>query len=143
MLNIVATPTSMRFKGTGTGNYTTSSPTFTPVDSTNLKYVLIIPIGWKLIINASGQVGNNTGTPVAGAAVAIFDGSTVLHAIGATSVSPGITTPFALTSIVTGDGLSHTIELQFATGNIADACVISNVSGNLVPVMTCFLTPSN
>jgi len=137
------TPTSTLLKGTGSANYTTTSTSFTAVDATNLKYVVTIPLGWKLLINAAGVVGNNTGTPTAGAKVGIADGSTIHTQVEATGVAAGATNPFALTWIITGDGNSHTIELQFATGNAADACVISNVGSGLVPNMTFFLTPSN
>jgi hypothetical protein len=48
--------------------------------------------------------------------------------------------------VITGDGLSHTIQLQYLTSNALDSVTIQNNNtgtNSNIPVMITTLTPSN
>lgn len=128
-------------KGSGAGNYTSTSLTYAQVDATNLLLAVTIPTGWKLGIVATGEIGSNTA--VVAVSVALADGGAVLQEMTTTGVGIGTTNPFTLAWVVAGDGLSHSIDLRYKTSNGADAVVISNPSATLVPSMIFTLMPSN
>jgi hypothetical protein len=129
-------------KGTNAGNYSSGSTTFTSVDGTNLSYTATIPMGWKLLVDVAGNLGQNTAVVANGVSVALFDGSTQLCSVSNTTQAPGDANPFAMTWAITGDGASHTITLKYLTANAADAVLIYN-SSSIFPVMRFLLTPSN
>lgn len=138
-------PTATLKTGTGGGNYTTSSTTYVRVDSTNLAFTVTVPTGWKLVISASGACF--TATAVAQMAIALADGSAdntgILIEVLAVSPVTSAATAWAINYILTGDGASHTINLQFKTSAGADAATIQNNTSTVKPVISFLLTPSN
>lgn len=140
-------PTVTLKTGTGGGNYTTASTTFVRVDSTNLAFTVTIPNGWKLLISASGVLSIATATN--GVNVALADGSAdntgiIIQTLAQPNTAGAATfIPFSLNWVVNGDGASHTINLQFSTGNAADSAIMVNNTSTLKPMMTFLLTPSN
>jgi hypothetical protein len=134
-------PTLTLKKGSGAGNYTSTSLTAVQVDGTNLTYTVTIPTGWKLSVQASGTVGSNTASVTV--AVSITDGGTKLQEITALGPTAAGLIPFSLSSVITGDGASHTIDLRFFTTNASDAVAILNASSTQIPTMTFNLSPSN
>lgn len=135
-------PTVTLKKGTGGGNYSTSSTSYVQVDGTNLTLTVTIPSGWKLMIHASGVMTVNTALTNIGAAIA--DGGTVVvEQIISVPTAANTDSAFALNWIINGDGASHSVDLRFKTTNGADAAVIQNSTATQLPVMTFLLTPSN
>jgi hypothetical protein len=128
-------------KGTGAGNYTSSSTSYVAVDGTNLALTVTIPTGWKLMINASGTA--SVSTAIASLGFALADGGNVVCEQFVVPQGTGLGTAFALNWIITGDGASHTVDLRYKTGAGADAVNISNNSSTLLPTMTFTLMPSN
>jgi len=134
-------PTLTLKKGTGAGNYTSTSLTAVQVDGTNLALTVTIPTGWKLSVQASGSIGSNTAAVTV--AVSITDGGTKLQEVSALGPVAAGLIPFSLSTIITGDGASHTIDLRFFTTNAADAVAILNASSTQLPTMVFNLSPSN
>jgi hypothetical protein len=134
-------PTLTLKKGSGAGNYTSTSLTAVQVDGTNLAFTVTIPIGWKLSVQASGSIGSNTASVTV--AVSITDGGTKLQEVTALGPTAAGLIPFSISSIITGDGASHTIDLRFFTTNASDAVAILNASSNQLPTMVFNLSPSN
>jgi hypothetical protein len=133
-------PTITLKKGSGSGNYTSSSTSYVDVDATNLAYTATIPTGWKLAVAASGSITSNAGQ--VNVLVSIFDSSTLLE----TSILPpaaGGLASFALSWVINGDGSTHTIKLQDKTSNGANSVLIANNSATLTPTMVFILSPSN
>lgn len=137
-------------KGTGSGNYTTASTTFAVVDSTNLCFTVTIPTGWKLGVQAS--VALATATAAVTANVALTDNaacSTANAGILQDSGPIGPATAAAsfesvnLSWVITGDGSSHNVALQYKTSNAADSATIGNSSATILPTMVFTLMPSN
>jgi hypothetical protein len=144
----VATPTTTLKTGSGGGNYTSASTTYVVVDSTNLCYTATIPIGWKLGVQASGNIG--TSTAVVAASFALTNtancataNSGILVEGQAFSNAAGNTEPFSINTVIAGDGAVHNVALQFKTANGADSALILNSSGTLTPSMTFTLMSSN
>jgi hypothetical protein len=133
------------FKGTAAGDYSSASTTYAAVDGTNLSQTITIPLGWKLVVEACGNISSLTAA--AGVNVALLDGSTVLQAEKSiVPIAVGDWTPFSLKWVITGDGLSHTIQLQYLTSNALDSVTIQNNNtgtNSNIPVMITTLTPSN
>lgn len=139
-------PTVTLKKGTGAGNYTTTSTTFAAVDGTNLTYTVTIPTGWKLMVQANGT--STTQTAAVNDTIGLNDGAcggaTVnLQASTIIPSGPNAMEAWALGWVITGDGASHTVNLCYLTSNAADAATIANSSASLTPTMTFLLTPSN
>ena len=135
-------------KGTGAGNYTTASTTYAVVDSTNLCFTVLIPSGWKLQVVASGDI--TTATSAVTASVAITDNAACGTAnsgilVEATNLSPSASNPnaFSLGWVITGDGATHNVALQYKTSVGADVATITNSSSTLLPTMIFTLMPSN
>lgn len=126
--------------GTGAGNYTSSSASYVDVDGTNLAYTVTIPTGSKLLVRASGTVFSSTAAQFM--FVSLFDGATLVER---EIFPPGVNDhqTFALDWIITGDGASHTVKLQYKTANTADAINMANSPGTMVPTMTFLMMPSN
>ena len=123
-------------KGSGLGAYTTTSITYVELDATNLAYTVTIPSGYKLHVVATGY-SSNSGAAVD--SIALKDGSTLLCE---NSNGTGTDfTPFALNTIITGDGASHTIALYAKTN--AGTLSVANGSSTACPFMTFVLSPSN
>lgn len=137
-------PTFTLKKGSGSGNYLSASTSYVDVDATNLAYTVVIPLGWKLAIFASGDV--SASTSVVFVSVCLFDtaSSAVLVEENVTPGSAaGTNEPFALNYVVNGDGASHTIKLQMKTSNAADSVGMPNNNTTLTPMMVFILSPSN
>jgi hypothetical protein len=120
-------------KGSGAGNYTSTSTSFVAVDGTNLILTTIIPVGWNLVINASGLITSAT------AAVPVFyalaDGGSVVVQSELTPPGAGSPQSFALNWVIAGDGNSHTVDLRYSTSNASDAVTMGNNSSTLTPTM--------
>lgn len=138
-------PTTTLKSGTGAGNYTSASTTYVRVDSTNLAYTVTIPAGWKLLVHASGAAFTATGAVVL--SVALADGSAdntgILIETSIRAADASNADSFSLDWLIAGDGLSHTINMQYKTSVGADVVTIVNSGATFKPVMMFLLTPSN
>lgn len=138
-------PTFTLKKGSGSGDYASASTTYVRVDTSNLVYTVTIPTGWKLLIHASGT--SITATSAVQHLVALADGSADNSGIlvERAVISPGTSfgVGFSLGWVISGDGASHTINLQYRTTNASDSVTISNSTATLLPTMTFMLSPSN
>ncbi len=132
-------------KGSGAGNYTSASATYVRVDSTNLKFTTVIPTGWKLSANCSGAISSLTAA--VNVLFALADGTAdntgIISASIATPALAGGWASFSINTVVTGDGASHTINLQYATTNALDSVTIQNTDTINTVVMAFTLMPSN
>jgi hypothetical protein len=135
-------------KGSGSGNYTNATTSYTVADSSNLCLTVTIPTGWKLHISASGILGTATAAVVAN--VALTDNAAcstanagVLVESTVTGTAAAVLEPFALNWVITGDGAAHNVALQFKTSNAADAATLGNSTATLLPTMVFTLMPSN
>ena len=129
------TPTTVLKVGTGAGDYTTASAGVVNVDTTNLQYTVVIPVGWVLTVQASG-----TGIANSGGYVLIEDSVAGLVqecAVGTTEI------PWSLVGRIVGDGASHTINLQFYTNGTPSMTIKNTSSPPIVPQMLFQLYPSN
>ena len=129
--------------GSQAGNYSITSATFVDVDATNLAYTVTIPTGWKLLVQAALVYAQNTAA--VGAYFQIYDTVSGGQPGVANEVPPATGQPssVSLLAVISGEGYSHTVKLQAATGNAADAVIIQNSSAAYTPVMTFLLMPSN
>lgn len=129
-------------KGSGAGNYVSASTSYVQVDATNLLFAVIIPTGYKLAIVARGDVTSATAAVAVG--IAIADGGAVVVETALTPVVAGtVTAPFSLAWVITGDGLSHSVDLRYKTSNAADSVTIANPTATATPTMIFTLMPSN
>ncbi len=135
-------------KGSGGGNYTSASTTYVVMDSTNLCYTVTIPTGWKLAVFATAET--NTSTAAVSFFIALTDNAAcgtanagIIYEATTASTGTGTTINFPLTSVIAGDGASHSIALQFKTTNGADSVSTVNTSTARTPMMTFVLSPSN
>ena len=136
-------PTAHVYQGSGGGNYSSASTSYVAIDGTNLSFTVTIPTGWKLMVWGTADVGVLT-APVA-AYFALVDGLTPLvesEIYPATTVATD-TRQVTLMDVVTGDGVSHTITMQYKTSNGSDSVTALNTSTTLTPHMTTLLVPSN
>lgn len=117
-------------KGSNSATYDTASTTFVDVDTTNLKFVVTIPTGSHLVISASGVVGIPSSGGAVATDIALADGGVQLVDSLTTQPTSGANVPFSLLYMITGDGASHSITLQFQkhSGSTGDA-QIQNSSG--------------
>ena len=138
----IGIPTTTVKVGTqNSSNYTTSRTSFTAVDATNLSYTAVVPIGWKLLMWASGQA-QIASTSVQGI-VSLTDTSTSTVITSAfIMLDLNTTSAFSMQGALTGDGNSHTIQMQFKTTNATDAFSIGNNTFGY-PQTLFLLTPSN
>lgn len=136
-------------KGSGGGNYTNATTSYTVADSTNLCFTVTIPTGWKLGISASGALSTATAAVVAQAALTDNAACSTANAGILVETAPiqgaaiGVADVFALNWIITGDGASHNIAMQFKTSNAADTASLINSSATITPTMKFELMPSN
>ena len=118
-------------KGSGLGNYTTTSTTFVRVDTTNLVYAVVVPIGQKLQIAIAAALNNASGIWD----LALADGTadnTGIIVFNEGSIN-GAILPFSLLWVVVGDGALHTFNLQYRT--TSGTLNLLNLSATNVPVM--------
>lgn len=140
-------PTYTTKVGSGAGTYSSASTSYTAVDGTNLSFTVTIPLGWKLAMWGEGSVFTATAVTTWGIALVDTSTSTTLVATTGQSVGTGSSqaTPFNLPAVITGDGNSHTVQMQYKTAAGGDVVSILN-SGNAtngLPTMLFILTPSN
>lgn len=137
----VGTPTSAQGVGSQAGEYSTGNTAFTVVDGANLASTVTIPLGWKFLVTAAGAVSQATAN--GGVYVGIVD--SVVGVVTRVALNPYNLSgwmAFAMDAVIVGDGASHTVNLQFATGVSSYDALIQNSSTGY-PVMTFCLTPSN
>lgn len=115
-------------RGSGAGNYSTTSASYVYVDSTNLSYSVNVPSGQKLQIWVSGTV---EATGVSAGAVAIGKDGTPIHEVWVHGSAAQ--TPFSLLQVVDGDGSSHTYRLMMKTSS--SYIEIRNQSSTDTPIM--------
>lgn len=136
-------------KGSGAGNYTNATTSYTVADSTNLCLTVTIPTGWKLGVSASGGLSTATAAVVAQAALTDNAACSTANAGILVETAPiqgaaiGVADAFALDWVITGDGAAHNIALQFKTSNVADTASLINSSATITPTMKFELIPSN
>jgi len=134
--------TVMLKRGTGTADYSTTSTTLTAVDSTYLAHSIVVPVGWKLIVDARGSISVSTG--VASVYAAILDGGEIVNSVVNTPSAISLRTPFSVQGVIVGDNATHNIRMAFRTTNAADAAVIFNSTINAaVPTLLLTLLPAN
>lgn len=138
-----AIATTVIKNGTGAGNYAGAADTnFHAVDSTNLSYTLTIPIGFVLIVIASGQIGTLIAADYF--VVQLNDGAAILgtgRSGFSSAIGPSI--GFITSAVIVGNGASHTIQLQAKSINSSHAYVIENSTTTLCPSMIFVLMQSN
>jgi hypothetical protein len=140
---IGANPTLVLKKGSGNGtHYTTTSTTYVDIDSTNLAYTVTVPVGQKVLINASLTYWvAGTSSPT----FAITDGTTLLTEVvgeqqGQVNLLASVA---ALTYIFVGDGASHTFKLRFGIGSSSNTLTVDNLTSVQTPMMTFWMGPAN
>ncbi len=133
-----AVGTTRQLLGSATGtNYLFSSASvvpYTPIDATNLNTSIVVPVGYRLVVEARVQGTTATG----GSAVGILDTSTstVLDAYSSSSAS---VLDFNLQGMIVGDGASHTISLQYAlSGTGTNSIQIGNQPLTTSPTYSSF-----
>jgi len=137
---VAVVPTTTVKRGSAGGNYTTTSASYVDIDATNLALTVTIPTGQKMIVTAAGS-GFDSST--AATDIGIFDSvaAGVVGTAGHCDISTGSQNFIAL-AVITGDGASHTIKLQFKS-NGAQTLTINNSGSPDNPQMTFFMTASN
>jgi hypothetical protein len=120
-------------KGSGTGDYQTTSSTDVDVDATNLAYTVVIPSGKKVVILATGGCANSIASPVHGG-IAIAEDTTTIVDLPIT-VAGGASVSFVLSTVVTGTGASKTYKLRFRSNGTA-TFTIRNSSAAVAPRLT-------
>jgi len=123
--------------GSGGGDYTTTSNIYADVDAANLALTVTIPNNFKLLVNAAAEIKDNALAAVVG--MALFDSSVIAERVIDAAVA-GDRETMALTHVITGDGASHTVKLQWKTS--AGTATMGNGSATLSPRMTFFMAPS-
>lgn len=126
-------------QGTGAGDYTTTSTSYSDVDGTNLSYTVTVPTGYKIHIACSFTCSvNNVGDLIE---VKLLDGSTTLQLRDFGNGVSTLNSNMAFNYIVTGDGASHTFKLQFRVEVGLGTGIIIN-SNSIIPTMTFMMMPS-
>jgi hypothetical protein len=136
-------PTTTLKKGSGSGNYPTTSSTMANVDGTNLLLgPVTIPTGWKMTIavRCTAQISNTATNPV----IQLFDtqGSTILDLATTNPTTIGSNWQMTLLGMITGDGNSHTVSLQFKSSDNTNTVTLINGATDS-PKMLFTLSPSN
>ncbi len=125
-------------KGTNAGDYSSSSASFVNVDGTNLSYTVTIPVGVNLVIQVSFVIDAPAIATSVTTSVAIADGGTAItgpqlsfqDSNGDPSQTPG-----NLLWLIAGDGMAHTISLQYKKGGGSASNAILFNSNGVIPVM--------
>lgn len=135
--------TMVQKTGDGSTSYSTTSGTLVDVDATNLSYTVTVPTGYKLHISATAScTGTAGGTNENDLAITDTSTGTVLNQVSANPAVTGGSLPFALNAVLTGDGASHTIRLQFLSTNSVAMGIINSTGSHRIPTMTFMLMPS-
>lgn len=119
MEKYLSIPTITLKEGNGSTVYSVSpSLSLSDVDASALAYTVVIPVGSKLAIWASGSVYVNA-IPI-DATMALYDSEPGTQIL-AQSITPGndLPTAFAMNTVIAGDGNSHTIKLQWTQGTVS------------------------
>jgi hypothetical protein len=100
-----------------------------------------VPVGSKLTIVASGSYFSGTGGT--NVYIGLYDtqSSSIIYEKNYATPAQNQLFDFTVPWVLAGDGNSHTIELQFKTGNGSDGVNIRNSSSTLVPIMLFTLYP--
>jgi hypothetical protein len=143
---ITAAPTITFKKGTGLGNYTTTSGTYVRVDTTNLVLTVTVPVGQKIVIDAICYVVT-AGTNVVFTRCALADGTAdntgILIEGEAVTYNSSSWNSIPLKYVFVGDGASHTFNLQFKATTAASTATIANLSSTFTPVMSFWMGVAN
>lgn len=127
-------------QGSGlTDYYNTSSTSFVDVDDTYLKTTITAPVGYTLLVTASGTASS---TAMGFGFIGInIDGNIWNQEFNTPNAIPS---PFSLSASLAGDGASHVVKIQFASGSGTQVLVGNNDAsyGFQVPVLTLTLAPS-
>lgn len=137
MLAASAKLTIVEKTGDGVTNYTTASATYVDIDATNLKYTVTIPTGSNLAVTAFITVQNSLLNSACG--FAIYDSAVVAETID--EFVAGIRNQQVLTTVIVGDGASHTVTAQWKTS--AGTSTISGGSTTFRPRMLFIMAASN
>lgn len=119
-------------KGSGAGNYSTSSNIYVAVDAVNLEKALTTPITQWIMMWAAGEMFNTAGTFSNFVAI-LKDGVAVAENSNLES-NLNNQFPWALTYAEVGDGASHTWALGFRCSN--GTVAIQNGSATLTPFLS-------
>jgi len=145
--NGTASPTMVLKTGTANGTaYSTTSGSPSNVDGTNLVYTVTIPVGWKMIISCSGIVQADFSSGNTGGVVYLYDthtSSSIQQTIVQFTAPSNQAVPFSMTTMIVGDGNSHTFELQFESLSGSTKFSIVNGSGGAMPQMVFQMQISN
>jgi hypothetical protein len=131
------TPTITYKKGSGAGSYTTTSTTYVDVDATNLAFVVTVPRGQKITMNAVFTVGVSVANEIINLALA--DGMTTL--VEAQAQLTGNNMFGSIQHVFVGDGASHTFKLRWNT-NTGTATML-NGTATLLPTMIFWMGSAN
>lgn len=131
--------TTYYLRGSGAGNYTTTSSSPVAVDATNLEQAVTIPVGYKLLISAAGTGEAPSGEILI---IGIADVTSGVVSLASDEIATSSQIPFAMNYVMNGDGNSHTIGLVFTSFSSGTSTVI-NSAAYLSPQMTLELIPSN
>lgn len=128
--------------GSGGGNYTRTSNTFADVDGTNLVHTVVVPIGWKLIVQCKFR-GNSSDTSANLSARFLDSAGDINDDVTLSTSLTGLPAlEYVLLGVVTGDGDSHTISLQFASSVDTHQVNIANSAVSNSPKMVFMLIPA-
>ena len=136
-------PTLILKRGTTLANYTRTAATFADVDSTNLKYTVVVPVGWALTVIC--RLSGFSSSILSNLDVRLLDStaSTVLdEQILTTAVGINVTLGYSLVGYIKGDGKTHSISLQFTSSVSPNQVNIAN-GANDYPKMLFTLQPAN
>lgn len=110
--NATPLPTIVVKKGSGAGAYH-STTTLADMDSTNLSHTVVVPVGFKLVVEAFGSGYINSATSDGAYWIYLYDGDTYLTSVEHTSsVAINVGAPWYLAAVITGDGASHTVKIR-------------------------------
>ncbi len=134
----IDTSTLVEKAGSGAGDYSTSNAAYVDVDATNLSYTVTIPKSWNLhvIVHCVAQL-SGAGVMTFG----ILDGSIIEEKpFDIVAATAAIRAPYFLQKIITGDGASHTVKLQWKVS--ANTATLTNGTAANAPRMVFLLTPT-
>lgn len=146
--------TTIFSKGTGSGDYATTSTSMVQVDATHLSCSGTVPTGWKLLASAAGvaQIPGGGGfgyLTLQDSINGVLQGDEMFtnNSVAAGGGPPsGPPIPFALQGVLNGDGMSHTVSLYWGKVSAGYSMTILNNSTagfSVGPTMVCSLLPSN
>jgi hypothetical protein len=125
-------------KGTGAGNYTTSSASYVAVDSSNLLGNFIVPRGFSLLLAAAGLWSASVASTVG---IAVTDGATILQELLFAPAAATTLAQYSLSFAILGDNAGHAPQIQWKTS--AGTATMANSSTTHLPTLLVELTQSN